>query len=171
MSLSFDEMAKSFNLKNSPTSTPSRVAIPTRPLLQTPPTTPISSKQRASVHHKGRKRSIIDLVIHDNKNSASSVSPLSSPSPSPASSFSFNSSTQNKSFSFFHSPSSLPNKLTPLSSSSKQPPLPPNFECADFMDAPKVNSKITGGKLAIRLSIDHLPLTSSLSQIGSTQER
>jgi hypothetical protein len=176
VSLSFDEMAQAFERNEIPPLSSNVPEMPisersTRPLLQTPPATPIPSKRRGSVHNKGRTRSIIGLVIqNDNNKSDNSVSPLSSPSPSIASSFSFISSTQNRSLSFFHSPSLPPNQTPQPSPSSSSKRTPPNFECANFMDVPKVQSKITGGQtLARQLT---LVLTSPrLDQVKSPQAR
>jgi hypothetical protein len=110
-----------------------------------PPVTPISSKRRNSVHNQQRKSRIIDLITApsstEKKNSEFPISPLSTSSHSTSSHFPLK------------SPPGLPPEKSSLhsrsnsskSSQGSKRSIPPELECADYMDVPKVPSKITGG--------------------------
>jgi hypothetical protein len=140
---------------HSDSSPPSQIDPITQPqskhpslMLLTPspplPITPISSKRRNSVHNQQRKsRSriihLLTAISPTEKNiSKSPISPLSSSCHSVSSHFPLKSprGTQN-------SPHSCSNSSKGSQGSKRS--VPPELECADYMDVPKVSSKITGG--------------------------
>lgn len=102
-----------------------------------PPITPLSSKRKNSVHFKHRKSTTIDLLL----NSSSSLEPKQH-SVSPISPEYLKSNSVSSHFSL-KSPSL--SKSSSISSRTSRTSIPPELECAEYMEVPKVSSNITKG--------------------------